>query len=122
MKKMNIALFLVFGILVLSSACTPTREDLRNDIAEATCRRAEECGKIGSGEKYSTYDDCYIDRQDFYNDLWPANDCGEGQINEKNAEDCITRAEIQSCDAGFFDNISFVSQCNADKVCTDPRD
>lgn len=112
--------FVVCGALLLGVACEPTREELRDDLAAATCQRAEDCGKIPGS--FDSYDDCIVDKRADYNDLWPESECSNGRINEDLARSCIARRENYSCNSSFLDDLAFINECNADKVCIDPID
>ena len=108
-------MFLIFSQL---GCLEPSREDYRDDLAQASCERLEACGNIPGS--YDSFDDCIVEKRADFNDLWPASKCDNGRINEARAEDCIKRAESYSCNSNFLDDLAFVNECRADKVCIDP--
>ncbi|TXD44566.1 hypothetical protein FRC96_00345 [Lujinxingia vulgaris] len=96
----------------------PTREDYRDEAAETYCDRADECGNIGDGQDYETVSDCVIDQTDLFNEAWPADECGNGRINETQFDSCVDRLEVVACDGNFFDQLSALDECRAGNVCT----
>ncbi|MBA2662042.1 MAG: hypothetical protein H0U74_07075 [Bradymonadaceae bacterium] len=111
----------LFCFIALSAACSdPTREEYRDEITEEACKSYESCGDIGSGKTYSSKEDCEIKVRSNINDLWPADRCDDGRINPEKFDQCLDRARVVPC-GNAFDFWSFVAECNADKVCTDPR-
>ena len=110
-------------LLVLLAAgalgCDRSREDYRDDLAQAWCDRDEVCGNLGS---YSggTYESCEIRRRDDANNLWSAERCSDGRVNGSAADRCIERAATRSCSGvgGIGDFIDFLGACSASDVCT----
>lgn len=96
----------------------PTREDYRDEAAETYCDRTEDCGDIGEGRDYETYSDCVIDQKDRFNEAWPADECGNGRINESQFDRCLDRLEIAACDGNWLDQLSALDECRAGNVCT----
>lgn len=109
---------LIFITLSQVACLEASREDYRDDLAQASCERLEACSKIPGS--YDSFDDCVVEKRADFNDLWPESECGNGRINEVRAEDCIKRAETYSCNSNFFDDLAFVNECRAEKVCIDP--
>lgn len=103
---------------LLCSACTPTREDHRDSIAEADCTRREACNQLE--EDYTSFENCMVDKRSDYNKLWPEDECGQGRINEDKVDQCVARVRGASCGANIFDVFAFSSECHAGKVCIDP--
>lgn len=122
--RRNAFLLVACGCFLGSLGCAgePTREEYRDDIAEAVCDRDATCGRIGPGQVYSTMGDCIIDRAKTFNDLWPSNRCDEGRINPDRYQICYLRARSYSCDNPNGEVLWFAINCNADRVCIDPRD
>lgn len=107
---------LMFLLMNQVACLEPSREDYRDDLAQASCERQEACGNIDD------IDDCIVEKRADFNDLWPADKCGNGRMNEARAEDCIKRAESFSCSGNFIDDLAFLNECKASKVCIDPAD
>ena len=115
-----VALAALLGAMTLSSlACfAPSREDYRDDLAMAHCERLDACGKLNS--THGSLDDCLVKKRSDYNDLWPADKCSDGRINPDSAQACIARQSSRSCNANFLDDLAFLQECSANKVCTEP--
>lgn len=112
---------LTIGCALSMSACLePSRESQRDTAADAYCGRLEQCGDIGPGERFSSFDDCVIDQRDSFNDLWPASECSDGRMNEDRYDICLAKIRSADCNANFFDALDFTLDCNANEVCTDP--
>jgi hypothetical protein len=115
------ATFIVIAAGLLATSCgEPSRERNVQRIASTACDRFDECGNLDDYD-YSSYDECLSDMESSFYDSWPEDECSDGQINMDRYRDCLDRADSFACDANFFDFLSFVSECNAEKVCTDPR-
>ncbi|WP_437677896.1 DUF6184 family natural product biosynthesis lipoprotein [Sorangium sp. So ce131] len=105
-----------------------SREARIEQISEAACERYGDteagCPGYGTGEDqtYATEEDCERDFADRAGELWPAAECGAGQINDSKYEVCEERAKAAACSEGFFDAIAALSECSAENVCTDPAD
>lgn len=109
-------------LVPMAVACgEPTREEARDDIAQVRCERFEECGDIGSGETFSSLDDCVVNQKQDFNDRWPSDRCAEGHLNEELYENCLKRASTIACDgsARATDQQAFDRECSARKLCTD---
>ncbi len=99
----------------------PSRERRVEALAQTACDRFDSCGDIGSDENYETYEECISETESNLYDLWPADECNDGQIDSVTYGECYDRAENFPCDSNFFDLASFSVDCRADEVCTDPR-
>lgn len=109
--------------LLLSTGCgEPNRDERVAEIAQTGCDRFDACGEIGSGGRFDTYSECVSDLEGTFYDLWPADECSEGQINENAYETCVDRANNFPCDSNVFDQLSFAASCGEGDVCIDPRD
>lgn len=100
----------------------PSRETRVQYIANEACKRFDECGNIGEGDgnTYPNMDECRSDMENKFYDLWPANECSDGRIDQAAYDNCVDRAQVYSCDDNLFEFISYYNECNADDVCTDP--
>ena len=108
------------GRTVDDTRLEPDREQRVLAITQTACDRFESCGNIGNDEAFETYEECLAQQEDNFRDLWPADECGNGQIDTSMYKDCDARAESYPCDSNIFDFLSYYSQCNADDVCIDP--
>lgn len=120
MKKRAWTMGLLVVALTTAGCIEPSRESRRDSAADARCGRLNECGRIGSGETYATFDDCVVEERSTFNDLWPSDECSEGRMNEELYEECLQELRTGSCNENFFDLLSFVGECNAGQVCVDP--
>jgi hypothetical protein len=109
------------GETVDDTAVEPDRETRIQRISGTACDRFVECGDVGEDELFESYEACLDEQQDNFRDLWPADECNDGQIDDDSYRDCDVRAETYPCDSNVFDFLSYYSQCDADDVCTDPR-
>lgn len=104
----------------------PSREERIQSIAVAACARYAdaEAGCPGYGtssdQPYQTQADCLRDFEDKAGDLWPANECGNGRINDAKYRTCEDRAKVVACSQSLWDAIGALDECKADSVCTDP--
>lgn len=117
-------LFLIsVAALLFASACgEPTRDERVMDISQTGCDRFDSCGEIGSGQRYETYSECVSELESTFYDLWPAEQCEAGQMNDSTYNTCRERAQNFPCDSGILDQLSFANSCGAGDVCIDPRD
>ncbi len=105
-----------------------SREARITQIAEAACDRYADteagCPGYGTGDEqeYETEEDCQRDFEARAADLWPASECGSGQINDSRYDVCEERAKAVACSQGLFDAIAALDECSADSVCTGPAD
>lgn len=104
----------------------PSREERIESLARAACARyadeAAGCPGYGTGDDqvYQTAADCERDFEGRASDLWPNDECGQGQINPGRYDVCEDRAQLAACSQNLFDSIGALAECNADEVCTDP--
>lgn len=99
------------------AGCQTTRADYRDDIAESVCQEMRACDAFGPDAQFADYDDCVTELKSTYNDLWPADECSNGRIDEARFRQCKQRAVSQACDENILDMISFRLECSADDVC-----
>jgi hypothetical protein len=119
--KNEVRLGLALMAAVAMTGCLePSREAQRDTAANTRCSRLEECGEIGSGERYTDFDDCVVEVRASFNDLWPADECADGRINEELFDGCLQDLRTSDCNENFFDQLEFLGDCNADAICTDP--
>lgn len=106
----------------------PSRESRIDSLASAVCNRYGDTGAgcpgygSASGQKYATASDCEADFHTKAADLWPADKCGSGRIDNSRYELCVDRAKNYACSAGaqnIVDAISALDDCSASKVCVD---
>ncbi len=109
---------LVVTALALSIAgCGTAREPRVERMARVACDRFAECGSLEAN--YGSYSECTSDMEAQFYDLWPAGQCGDGQMDGPTYRDCLDRAAVYSCNATVIDFLSFVDSCSADDVCID---
>ncbi len=120
MKMRTLAWCLCAMAVAMTGCIEPSRESRRDTAADSRCGRLDECGRIGSGETYSSFDDCVIDQRDRFNDLWPSDECSEGRMNEEIYEECLQDLRTSSCNENLFDLIGFGIECGPGNVCVDP--
>ncbi|XYH93541.1 DUF6184 family natural product biosynthesis lipoprotein [Sorangium sp. So ce1128] len=105
-----------------------SREARIEQISEAACDRYAdtEAGCPGYGttddQTYETEEDCERDFADRAAELWPASECGSGQINDSRYDVCEERAKAAACSQGIIDAIAALDECSAENVCSDPAD
>jgi hypothetical protein len=114
-QSLALALIAILGALTFLAACgEPTREEYRDMAAEEVCDEAERCDNLGD----ESYDDCIIENESRFNDLWPASDCDEGRIDADAFETCMNRARTAACEENIFDLGLAWNDCRASQVCT----
>ncbi len=106
MKKLTtlMVLSLLAGCSVVDGATT------------RSCDWYKKCGRIGSGETYSTYDDCITDQRASWLKTFPTDKC-EGHVDEAAATACYHAIEDYSC-SDWTDIVNLYSKCNSDDVCS----
>ena len=102
------------------TAIEPDRETRIQRISNTACDRFDQCGDIGEDQLFESYEACLDEQRGNFRDLWPAEECNRGQIDDAMYDDCDARAETYPCDSNIFDFLSYYSQCEADDVCIDP--
>lgn len=113
---------MIISMLVAAGCGEPSREERVQDIAQVGCDRWQECGEIGPGERHESYAECRSSLESTFYDLWPAEQCEAGQMNDSTYNTCRERAQNFPCDSGILDQLSFANSCGAGDVCIDPRD
>jgi hypothetical protein len=81
-----------------------------------SCDWYKKCGRIGSGETYSSYDDCLTDQRASWLKTFPTDKC-EGRIDDAAQTACYHAIEDQSC-SDILDYVNLFSKCNSDEVCS----
>lgn len=104
-------------VVVALAGCKQTRADYRDDIAGSVCQQMRECNAFGPDADFADYDDCVTELESTYNDLWPADECSNGRIDQARFDQCKKRAVSQACDENLLDMVSFRLECSADDVC-----
>ena len=100
-----------------------SREQYVEQISDKACDRFEECGQFGSGKLYADEAECESTLETRFYELWPEAQCGNNQITGSSYDSCLEQAEGFTCETGLAsvdDYVTYVSDCNAEKVCTDP--
>lgn len=118
---LRLSLMALIPVALLAGSCGESREEYRDEAAQVACEREQECGRIGDGKDYRTFDDCVVDKTDDFNRTWPSDQCKDDRINEEKFDACMGRLSSIACE-GFTrlaDAAAFANECNADKVCTD---
>src|SRR5690349_23580736 len=108
------SLFLVMAALIL--ACGPYDRPSARSVATArACNRYQTCGEIGSGKTFATLDDCQVQTNDTFNNLWSSAACDS--IERKDLDVCLQAIDITQCNNTLdFLNTVF-NKCGASQVC-----
>lgn len=113
--------FAIFVILFLLAGCgEPDRADYRDSAADEVCSEAERCETLDDlfTESYASHSECVVEEKSRFNDMWPADECDNGRIDEEAFESCMDRARPAACDGNWTDYLSALDACSADEVCT----
>ena len=97
-------------------ADTVKRDSAIEDTADALCGRYKECNVFGEDQWFSNEEECKIEVKKKLDDLWSAEDCGQGLLEEP-FNKCKDRAEIVACDQNFLDVGSGWIECRAGNIC-----
>lgn len=106
-----------------------SRESRISTLADSACDRYEDtsagCPGYGtaSNQKYANEDACENDFKQKAENMWPVDKCSDKQIDSAAFDACVARVKTFACSTGgqnFLDGVSALSECSADKVCTDP--
>lgn len=138
-RKTSLTLGALACSVLFSTACNddasddtivePSRESRIDNLADEACDRYADTGAgcpgygTGSDHKYATEADCENDFRSKASDMWPADRCDNGRIDNSRYQTCIDRVKNFACSSGgqsILDAVSALSECNADQVCTDP--
>lgn len=122
-ERIKLASILMITALFASlTACAePTREEYRDDMTHHACNNYYgRCGRIGAGKTYATLDECIVKLKPTIDNMWPADKCDDGRIDESQFNACMDRVSNASC-TSLWDWLSFGEQCGAANVCTAPR-
>lgn len=113
-QRLVIVLAALLGAMSFLAACSePTREQYRDMAAEEVCDEAQRCDNLGE----ASYDDCIVENEARFNDLWPASECDGGRIDADAFETCMNRARTAACDENILDLGLAWNDCRASKVC-----
>ncbi len=112
----------IMALGVSLTACSETtREEYRDEMTDQACERYYgRCDQVGPGKTYASKDECTVKVRAQINDMWPADKCDDGRIDESKFDACMTRVSNASC-SNLLDWASFLVECSANKVCTAPR-
>lgn len=117
MKRLIFLTLVVALLAVALAGCKTSRADYRDDIAESVCQEMQQCNAFGKDAHFADYDDCVTEVRNTYNDLWPADECSNGRIDDAKFKQCKQRAVSQACDGNILDMVSFRLECGAGDVC-----
>lgn len=103
---------------VKSDADKVQRQDALNVMADAICKRYEDCNQLGHEKKYSTRDDCVAKERATWAGVWSEDKCGEPkQLVVGKVKECQNRAGNWACGDNVLDFGGLVSECAASDVC-----
>lgn len=102
----------------------PTLVEATDDIAQVRCERFDECGDVGAGERYPSFDRCVSEQTAEFEQRWPVERCAEGHLNEELYDSCLKRAETIACSGALqaSDQQAFDAACSARQLCVDPSE
>jgi len=84
-------------------------------IAQARCEREQQCGNIGSDQKYSSSQDCISRIQSDWKDDLNGRQC-PGGINQKELQECLGQIRAEACE-NPFDTLARITECTAAQIC-----
>ena len=104
-----------------NTALEPTRDTRIDSLATDACAEYASCKGYGtaSGQSFPTKGDCETSIKSKATALWSDADCGHGQINNDRYETCKNSVKTLVCTDNILQQLATLSECNADKVCTD---
>ena len=105
-----VSVLAMMAMVVSLTACSEmTREEYRDEMTDQACKEYYgRCGEIGPGKTYATKDECTVKVKSQVNDMWPANKCDDGRIDENKFDGCMKRASAASC-SNLLDWMSFLA-------------
>lgn len=111
MKRMMVVAA-VFGLV----GCGPvTRGEARDMTAQKACDWYQSCNEIGAGLTYEDRDECLLEIENAFNNLWDNAACDE--IERESLDVCLNAIENTQCgNALDFLNTVF-NRCSVDTVC-----
>ena len=101
-------LFLLQGCLSVEGA--------RETAAQHTCKFADKCGEIGSGQSYASLDECLTKQRGDWIDTWPTAQC-DGKLNAEKFDVCIKAIDNTQCN-NLIDWLATASKCTRSEVCS----
>lgn len=122
MSKLRLCCLVASAVVAigLSGCLEMDREQYRDDAAQDVCDRALECDNLDNlfGNSYESHSECIIEERGRFNNMWPESECGNDRIDPEAYDRCMERARLAACDGNFMDQISALSECDSDQVCT----
>lgn len=108
---------LALSMLVGLTGCgEPDRADYRDSAADEVCDEAERCDNLDELD-YESHSERIIEERSRFNDMWPADECGDGQIDPEAYDRCMDRATLAACDGDGADFFAAWSACRSEEVC-----
>jgi hypothetical protein len=98
----------------------PTRDTRISSLAQSACDAYKDCKGYAAGNTYATESDCKNEFESRARSLWSDDACGHGQIDNTRYESCVASAKTVACSDNILTALTALTDCNADKVCTDP--
>ncbi|HVZ75112.1 MAG TPA: DUF6184 family natural product biosynthesis lipoprotein [Polyangia bacterium] len=105
-------------LALVAASCgsvSTSRETARDQATTATCDRLMQCGNIGDGKAFSSYDNCKIMEQSFWEGHWDAATC-DNKIDGANLTVCLSAISATDCGNGL-DLFATLAKCDEAKVC-----
>jgi hypothetical protein len=106
--------------VVDNTALEPTRDTRISSLAKSACDRYSMCKGYAAGNTYATEADCHSAFEQRARALWSEEECGSEQINNSRYDACVESAKMLACSSDIVSALAAFTDCNADKVCTDP--
>jgi Family of unknown function (DUF6184) len=113
---MNRSTAFVTVVVALSFQACLSVEAARETAAQRTCRFADKCGDVGSGQTYASMDECLTKQRSAYLDSWSTASC-EGKINADKYNVCITAIDNTQCN-NLVDVFATATKCARSEVCS----
>jgi len=98
-------------VALLLGGCAPSYDTAKSHAAEVLCERSLSCGQIDD----SDMEDCLDSNEDFFQSLWPADEC-DGDINADGYSYCLDSIDRIECD-NWVDYLNALDDCGSAKVC-----
>jgi hypothetical protein len=95
---------------------TDTRVQARNEAAQKTCARYQDCGDIGAGLTYADLSTCTTQWQANWDNSWPVADC-QGKIDSSQLSFCLAAIEGTSCTSVLDILDTILVKCAKATVC-----
>jgi hypothetical protein len=98
----------------------PTRDTRISSLAQSACDAYKGCKGYAAGNTYATESDCKNEFEGRARSLWSEDACGKGQIDNDRYNSCVESAKTVACSDNVLSALMALTDCNADKVCSDP--